>query len=93
MICIQNRIHTFGCRIVGGGCKQREHASKLLNESMQNFIIVLISEVVKEDNNDGILKITYYLIDGLMIIFVYENMIQNPSGIFLKTHLHFDNRG
>ena len=49
MICIQNRLRTFGWRIVGGGCEQAEHASKLLNESVQIFLIVLIDEVVKED--------------------------------------------
>ena len=61
--------------------------------NMQSFIIVLIGEVVKEDNNIRVLEITYYLVHELMFIFVvYENMIQNASGIFLKTHLHLDNR-
>ena len=69
MICIQNRIRTPGCRTVGSG-KQAEHASKLLNESMQNFIIVLAGEIVKEDNNANVLEITYCLVYELILIFV-----------------------
>ena len=85
MVCIQNQIRTPGCRTAGWGCEQREHASKSLNEFMQIFIIVLIGEVVKEDNNVGVLEITYYSVHELIFIFVgYENMIQNALVFFSK---------
>ena len=38
---------------------QTGYGSKLLNESMQIFIIILIGELVKEDNNADVLEITY----------------------------------